>query len=376
MENKGLLIRRILYVALFVLSLAFISVRGGNLPYMLFFLMVVNTVFSYAHILYVFYTIKIFQTTPAVDITKNEMVPYHLGLNNEGIIAHGSIKLHFMERLSQVMEQERLGTISLEPGQGMDFHSEILCRYSGIYYAGLDTIEIMDYFKIFCIRFPMPQKMRVTVKPRVMEPKHASFLIEEEGQGSSQRGKSEHQIDNEVKKYVSGDNRKLIHWKNSAKRQELMVRNPADEEMSGYAVILDANVEDADYESRIIICDKLRETMVALVHYIHSAGYLVYSVLNDSYEKEIYSIRDFDELYRGITKFGFEHQGELDETLFRLNQQMQEGIPFIIISSNPKGISEGIKAQLRVFRNIHIVDVNRMNVDEMDFLDAECEKIF
>lgn len=368
MENKGLLIRRILYMILFILSLVFISIRGGNLPYMLFFLMVINMVFSYAHILYVFYTIKIFQTIPEVDITKNETVSYHLRLNNEGIIAYGSITLRFMEKLSKVMEQESLGTISLEPGQGRDFHTEILCKYSGTYYVGVDTIEIMDYFKIFCIRFPMPQKMRVTVKPRLIEPRHASFLLEEEEQGSSsQRSKSEYQIDNEVKKYIPGDNRKLIHWKNSAKRQELMVRNLADEEISGYVMILDADVKETDYEKKIIICDKLRETMIALVHYIYCAGYFVYSVLNDSYEKEIYSIRDFDEIYDRITKFDFEHSGGLDKLLFRLNQEVQEGMPFVVISSNPKGISEDIKNEVQVFRNIHIIDVNRINVDEMDF---------
>lgn len=371
MESKGLLIRRILYVALFILSLVFISIKGGNLPYMLFFLMVMNTVFSYAHILYVFNTITIFQNISEVDITKNETFVYHLRMNNEGIIAYGSIRLRFMDDLSQIMEKDKLGIINLEPGQKMEFHSEMLCKYSGIYYAGVDTIEIMDYFKIFRIRFPMPQKMRVTIKPRMMEPTNISFLLEEEEQeGSSQMGKSEYQFDNEVKKYASGDNRKLIHWKNSAKRQELMVRNPADEEISGYTVILDANMEELDYKNKIIICDKLREITVALVHYIHGAGYLVYAVLSDFFEKEIYSITDFDELYSQITRFGFEHPRGWDETLFRLNREVQEGVPFVIISASPQRISEEIRNELKVFRNIHVIDVNQINVDEMDFQDA------
>ncbi|MCM1535674.1 MAG: DUF58 domain-containing protein [Clostridium sp.] len=335
---------------------------------MLFFLMVLNTALSYAHILYVFYTIKIFQTTPQVDITKKEMIPYHLRLNNEGFIAYGSIKLRFLQNLSEVTEQDKLGTISLEPGQGWEFDSEILCKYSGIYPVGVDTIEIMDYFKIFRIRFPMPQKMRVTVKPRLIEPRHAAFLLEEEEHGSSSYGsKSEYQLDNEVKKYAAGDNKKRIHWKNSAKRQELMVRNPAEEEISGYAVILDANVGEKDYEKKVILCDKLRETLISLVHYIHGAGFYVHCVLDASYEKEVYSYADFDELHRRVAKFGFEHSVELDELLFRFNTQLQEGIPFVIVSSDPKKISQSIQSEMKVFRNLYIIDVNRIDVDEMDF---------
>lgn len=367
MENKGLRIRRIIYIILFILSLVFISIRGGNLPYMLFFLMVINTALSYAHILYVFYTIKIFQTTPQVDITKNEMIPYHLRLNNEGFIAYGSIRLRFLQNLSEVMEQEKVGVICLEPGQEWRFDSEVLCRYSGVYPVGVDTIEIMDYFKIFRIRFPMPQKMQVTVKPRLIEPSHAFFLLEEEEHGNSSYGsKSEYHLDNEVKKYNAGDNKKRIHWKNSAKKQELMVRNLADEEISGYAVILDANVEEKDFEKKVILCDKLRETLISLVHYIHDAGFFVHSVLDASYEKEVYSFEDFDELHSRIAKFGFEHSVDLDELLFRLNTEIWESVPFVIISSNPKKISQGIQSEIKVFRNFYIIDVNEIDVDEMD----------
>lgn len=368
MERKVLLIRRIIYIILFILSLVFISFRGGNLPYMLFFMMVINTVLSYAHILYVFCSIKIFQIIPETGTTKRETVPYHLKLSNEGFIACGTITLHFMKGLSEVKEMEGMGSISLEPGQGMDFYSEILCNYSGTYFVGVDTVEIMDYFKIFRIRFHMPQKARVTVKPRIQNLDYIDFVMEnEECRSSGQRGKSGYQIDNEVRKYAPSDNRKLIHWKNSAKRQELMVRNLAEEEISEYAVILDVKIAESDYESRIILCDKLRETMVALVYYIHCSGYHVLSVLDSSFQKEIHSMEDFGELYSRITKYGFEKKEELEGLLPALNRELQEGMPFVVISSNPEEISQGIWDEIRVFRNIHIVDVNLLDVDEMDF---------
>ncbi|MDD6572114.1 MAG: hypothetical protein PUF12_07025, partial [Thermoflexaceae bacterium] len=75
MENKMLLLRRIIYGICFVLSLVFISFRGGNLPYMLFFLMVCNTIAAVVYILYVYFTIRIYQEIPERRVTKREFVP-------------------------------------------------------------------------------------------------------------------------------------------------------------------------------------------------------------------------------------------------------------------------------------------------------------
>ncbi len=202
-----------------------------------FFMMVINTILSMVYILYVFYTIKIYQP----------------------------VQLNFMEQLSQVKDAAEFGCIVLEPGQEINMDTELFCKYSGTYFIGVDTIEIMDYFRIFRIRFQMPQKMKVTVKPRILKLDNISFITEEEEcPNSGQKGRSDYRIDNEVSKYTPGDNKKLIHWKNSAKRHELMVRNLTSEEISEYVVIMDDRVHVKEMTERIITCDKLRETMAAL----------------------------------------------------------------------------------------------------------------
>lgn len=364
-------VRRIIYAVLCILSLVFISFRGGNLSYMLFFMMLMNTILSIVYILYVFFTIKIYQNIPERRITKKEIVPYNLKLNNESVIAYRDVRLHFMEELSWVAKSAELGNIGLDPGNGIDADMELFCKYSGTYFVGVDTIEVMDYFKIFRIRFNMPQKLKVTVKPRILKMDNITFITEqEECRNSAQNGNSDYLVDNEVKKYTSGDNKRLIHWKNSARKQELMVRTATVEEISEYVVIMDGRVLSADLVSRIKLCDKLRETTIALVHYIYCSGYNVLSVLDRLFEKEIHSQRDFNEFYNRITDYGFGGEREFDRLLLTLNQDIVEGVPFIVVSPNPGEVSEITWDEIKGFRNVHIIDVSLFE-DIEEFLKVE-----
>jgi len=323
------------------------------------------------YILYVFYTIKIYQTIPERRVTKEDSVSYNLKVGNESMIAYQAVQLNFMEQLSQVTDAAEFGCIVLEPGQEINMDTELFCKYSGTYFIGVDTIEIMDYFRIFRIRFQMPQKMKVTVKPRILKLDNISFITEEEEcPNSGQKGRSDYRIDNEVSKYTPGDNKKLIHWKNSAKRHELMVRNLTSEEISEYVVIMDDRVPVKEMTKRIITCDKLRETMTALVYYIYGSGYNVLSVLGNAFEKEIHSGRDFDEFYNRLIDYGFGRDMKFGERLFSLNQRIQEGVPFIVISACAEEILQQIQNETEGKRNFHIIDVNEFN-DIEEFLKVE-----
>lgn len=358
MESKLLLLRRLIYGVCVILSLVFISFKGGNLPYMLFFMMLFNTIAAVIYILYVFFTIKIYQVIPERRVMKQEFVPYNLMLNNESLMAYRDVKLQFMTELSEVKGADRIGCVGMEPGQGMDIHKELFCKYSGTYFIGVDTIEVMDYFKIFCIRFQMPQKMKVTVKPRVLQLDDITFLTEEESHNSSLWGTSEHQLDNEVRKYYPGDNKRHIHWKNSAKKQELMVRSQTAEEITEYVVIMDGSMGKLEFIEKIICCDKMREVVLALVHYIYSSGYYARVLLDCIYEREVFSQRDFQELYDRIIDYGFGQEKRLSERLYALNQEYEERIPFILVTSKHSVLDEKVLRELGNYRNVSVINVD------------------
>ncbi len=367
MENKFLLLRRAVYGLCVIASLIFISFRGGNLPYMLFFMLLVNTIAQIVYILYVFFTIKIYQVIPERRVTKCEFVPYTLMLQNESMIAYRDIRLYLTGELSEVKCGDKIDCISMEPGQGMNICGELFCKYSGTYFVGVDSIEIMDYFKIFRIRFQMPQKMKVTVKPRVLGLGSLDFLKEEESHDSSLFGKSEYRLDNEVRKYYPGDSRRHIHWKNSAKRQELLVRTRTSEEVSEYVVVMDGSMGKLSLEEKIICCDKLREATLSLVNYIYTSGYSVCTLLDGVNAKEIVTHRDFTQLYEQLIDYGF-GQKIIEKHLEKSLDVYPEEIPVILVISKYSTLNQEILRNICLCHRVHIINVDTQKTVEELFL--------
>ena len=334
MENKKLWIRRSIYIIFFGLTLVLLSFYGGNVPYMLFGAIVIHTIVLLVYILYVFLTIKIYQSVPERQVTKNELVDYRLFLNNESFLAYQDVTLRFMDGLSEIKGTDFFGHLNLEPGQGIEKKMELVCKYSGTFFVGVDTVEIMDYFKIFKIRFPMPQKMKVTVKPRILMPQNVSFITQfEECHEVSLTRKSNDLIDSSVRKYFPGDNKKLIHWKNSAKRQEIMLRTMTAEEILKYVIVMDDTIAALDTLEGILQSDKLRELTLAMVHYIFNLGLPVEVFLGQRYQNEIMLSNDFQEVYEVLTEYEFRSKQNMNILLEDINKTYDNNVSFVFITA-------------------------------------------
>ncbi|MBQ9927110.1 MAG: DUF58 domain-containing protein [Lachnospiraceae bacterium] len=357
MKDKMLFWRRFIYLGCFVLSLVFISFYGGNLPYMLFFMMAVNGAISLLYILYVYATVKIYQEIPERKVMKQEKVSYRLLLNNESLVAYRDMKLNFMEGLSEIGIEEK-GSIGLGAGHGKEFFGDLFCRYSGTYYVGIESIEIMDYFKIWRIRFPMPQKLKVTVKPRLLEPENLLFLKREESGNAGHRGSSEYELDSEVRKYCQGDNKKQIHWKNSVKKAQLMVRNRDAEEKTEFIVIMDGSMGKVSFAEKIISCDKLREVVLSLVNYLYREGYIAKVLMDGEYEQEICASGDFRVFYNQVVGYQFGKSVFSKRNLRGILEMGVHNTPIVMLTSAHSLLAEDCFAVLAEQLNVSVINVD------------------
>ena len=295
MDSKNFRIRRIIYILLIVLSLIFISFCGGTLPYMIVFALIINMIASVIYMIYIFYSLRINQDIMQHVVNKNEYVKLQFKIGNEGLLAGTSIRLNFNHEFSEVSGCEELSHIGLEPREYIVRELELLCRYSGTYYAGVDSIEITDYFGIFHKKFEMPQRMKVVVRPRVLKIDNLGFLKDNEKPvNSSNLRQDEAVVDNETRLYQNGDNVSMIHWRNSMKMQKLFVRTMSAEESFDYIVVIDEQIQSKEYADRIITADRIREAAIAIINYMYTCGYSIgcamektgVMMINDQYELE------------------------------------------------------------------------------------------
>ena len=142
----------------------------------------------------------------------------------------------------------------------------------------------------------------------------------------------------DIRKYEYGDSFKKIHWKLSAKVNDLMVRNFETTSRTKYVVFLDLRKQGLPGELEAAFEDKFIEAAAAVVNYLLSNRIsmdLVY------HQRELIRLEgdnpgDFDGIYGVLAGVPFEAQVDLKglEGLYR--NDITLNTKYIIITSSPE----------------------------------------
>ena len=252
--------------------------RWGKLIYLLFYFALLLPVLAFLYSLYVFNRFKIVQEVSRV-VVKAQEVPYRLLLANEDILPFTHIRLHFFSDMVR-MKPEDTGVISLLPHEEIRVDTKMYCKYRGTYPVGVKSVEITDFLGLFTIPYPMMSQIRLTARPRIIPMEQLKIVLQEQDPKTSLFPVSRLQDlpDYELRSYIPGDSMKYIHWKNSARSGELLVRKQMPEELFDTILIMDLapadgapvskdTVDDqSSMEKRLQREDNIIETALSFVH--------------------------------------------------------------------------------------------------------------
>lgn len=259
--------RKIIYILLLIGATVLASFRGGNISYMLFYFTLLLPVLAIIYSLYVYFRFKIVQEVSRTVVKATE-VPYRLILANEDPIPFTDITLHYFSDMVTIEECKETSNLCLLAYQDARVETKMHCKYRGTYPVGVKSVSITDFLGLFTITYPMMTQVRLTAKPRILplellkteiqkkDPKNNIFSI----------SKLQNLPDFELRPYHSGDPLKYVHWKNSAKTGELLVRKQMPEELFETVIIMDLSPIEGDMEKRLQTEDNVIESTLAFVH--------------------------------------------------------------------------------------------------------------
>lgn len=240
-----------IYVILLAAAWIFISFRGGAFPYMIFYTVVALIPTAVFYIIYVHRHIRIYQEIEEHKVTKGEVVNYQLLVENTGFLPVVGMELFFEEELAEMKGIEEKRKIHIMPGEKVIIDSEMICRYAGNYYIGIKAFVFQDAFGLFMHRFSVKNGLRISVRPRITNKAEEALCFE--NLLNSTEIKSMDRMDNtlehDLRKYQHGDSFKQIHWKNSAKKHELYVRNPEPADILMITIIMEAGCRSEEFEA-------------------------------------------------------------------------------------------------------------------------------
>lgn len=292
-------LNRFIYGCLLFLSFLFAYFYGGVVPYMLLFTAIMLPLLSLAYTLIIYYRFKYFQEVDKKFIIKGDTVNYNFIVSNEDFMFYPYIKVTFYGTETIFAEQFRTKLFSLQPYSSKTFTFKLHCKYSGNYEIGVKEFEFEDFLGIFKLTYREPFPLLIQVYPRVITLNRFKLKMDFPTEFYSSLTSRYEDIGtlDDIRKYTYGDNLKKVHWKLTAKLNELMVRKFQGTIEASAVIMLDLKKSNLSYEQNTIIEDKLIESAISVAHYCLQSWIPINLVY---YTKEIVNIR-------AVNPYGFQY---------------------------------------------------------------------
>ncbi len=193
------------------------------------------------------------------------------------------------------------------------------CKYSGNYEIGVDKIEIEDFLGILKLTYKVPFPLSITVYPRVIILDRFRLKTDFVSESYSVLNSKYEDIGalQDIRKYEYGDSLKKVHWKLTAKLNEIMIRKFQSATEASAIVLLDLKKNNYSFEQNTIIEDMLIESTISVIHYCLYSWIPVNFIY---YTNKITDIRantpfEFQNIYNNLAEIRFSDSYELSEIL-------------------------------------------------------------
>lgn len=331
-------LNRILYIGMFITAFIFVYSYGGKVPYMLFYTVLILPVVSFFHVVTCYFLVKYEQDLDSDSVIKGDKVAFSLHIINRSFFILPYISIRFWEAGVGDIQQAEIKNIALQPFGKREFKFEYIYKYKGCFNIGVSEIEVQDFLGIFKLVRRNKRPLLITVYPRSLN--IDSFALNTNysfGDISNFIGIQEDTSTiKEINKYRYGDSLKKVHWKLTAKTNELMVKKYENYASASAVYLIDLKNNSLSKEDNAIIEDKHIETAIAVLKRLIYDGAdvnLVYATEKIT-NIQCRSTSDFENVYEILAKVKFDQNIKFKDIIYSQINQNTNNSNIIISTSN------------------------------------------
>ena len=320
-------IRKWILLDLWVLSLAVISLYGGPVSYGIFWGITFIPVISLIYLIFVYLNLRILQQIESRGMICGQPMPYFFVLQNDSFCVFAGISVNLFSSFSSVEDLPRDTEYELLPGDKYAFETKLTCKYRGEYEVGVKEIIMTDFFRLFRIRYKIPNTIKALVLPKITRITNIKSIdsLAALPQRASLRERTEPDIT--VRNYAAGDSLIQIHWKATAREQKLKVRNLTGEEKQGISLLWDTRRYSKEPKDYLPIEDKILETALAISIFLAEKNipFSAYFGQRGISSAHLEGLGDLDGFYRQVSEIQFDQEENFLQTLLEI---MESGTLF------------------------------------------------
>lgn len=252
-------------------------------------------------------------------VTKGESLSYILCMRNDSRWVCPCIEVEFYRSNSILQAYFQKKWITIGDREEKVYTYDVLCTHSGKYEMGIRQMYIQDFLGIFKLPYKVRQPYQVTVYPRIL-PIQAFQLMRQSGDSLNREkevGQGDVNLFSGIRAYTYGDSMKQIHWKMSAKRQELLMKENGGMGVTSTNIVLDVSMPTDQAAVKLLLEDKLIECIVSVSYYYIQHSMPVQLIYHNQTLQaiEVDQIEDFQRLYEEVSYIKFDSTTEIDRVL-------------------------------------------------------------
>ena len=249
------------------------------------------------------------------NIIKGETVQYVFNVRNNSFLPYTSVRVRFKANSSAVTADFTDQFFAIWPYKKHEILFNISAKYRGNYEIGVLNIMLYDFLGLFRFEQKHDRAFILTVRPRVLDVTGLPLSKADSGAENVKNfmAEEDYALISDLRKYQPTDGYKKIHWKASAKKNELVSKNYQNTKRNSVALLLDnsligagAGMKGEDAASAME--DIMMEAYVSALSYCVRNGYIS-SLFYMGDEQNEGAHGNFEYLYTIASKirFGSEH---------------------------------------------------------------------
>lgn len=380
MTNLKAHLLSVVILIFFIIISGFAFFLGGTMPYFILYVFSLTFILPLTHSFILLKMINGSIEIPKGYLFTGETIDINYHINNKSILSIPYIEIKSnIYKILTGDESDKL-SFSLEKNKSFNHRERVVLKRRGYYDLGDVEITIRDVFGFYSLKKTLSSNISLLVYP---EPINLStFQVaasQKPGQLSVQNSifKDKNRIIS-LRDYREGDSISSVHWKLSAKRNNIIIKeydNPGD---NNVIIFIDNNVELFKNDVNRRLEDKSADTALSIVNYCLQENIKV--SLETQNAKDPISIQgegkvdlkpflDIFARFKGNGFFNFK------SFIMERLQPFDQGSTIIIITPNLNKEMGGLGIELgsKSFNPIFITIGDRFN--NTGYVDPEVEKL-
>ena len=307
---------RMTYGVVVGVLLLFVYLYESPMTYMALYAVLLLPILSFLFALFSKRRLLLAERLTTDVVTKNQKTSFQIVIRNRYFLPCISVRVQFVANEIGLTVDEMEKFVSIPSFGQREVAFEIQGKYRGEYEVGVTELILHDFLGLFRFKQKHTEKLSLIITPRIL-PISAlplDMIIQETVISRRNLQGDDYSTISDLRKYQPTDGYKKVHWKATAKRNELISKNFQATERMATTFFVDNTVIGNSLEQRMQHEDILMEAVVSVMYHCFRLGQPIsFHYIGEGY---VDFTTDFSHLYKQASGLVFQ-QGNLFKKVLR-----------------------------------------------------------